>query len=368
MLRTSRRQVDFGLWAYVPAHLLMVHAAAATHERVQLQWPRTGADAARRLSANRELVHAWCAKLPPATLRAHDARSLALDIVPLLTKLVVPAVRAVAQHLLLPDERQRLAHAVGVMLSYGVTFSLDDTSAQQRLPAWQQRQQAQAALLLGGVAGKDGAEADAFALLPPERLVPLQPALDTLHTYRHMPAAGKPVPMVVRQLVAQQVSHEAIRRAEAARGGLLAAEDHQGGARGTPMSAAKGGQQRGALGGKATKAANDELERQRLAKLRGVKTGAKGGATAAAAKAPEARNWLEAMRVTASSRRKAAAVGRPLPGAGAGGGAAGGDGAAGDAAGEDDGGTTKGAFAVLYKFNEGYTNAVKRPLLLKELL
>lgn len=80
------------------------------------------------------------------------------------------------------------------------------------------------------------------------------------------------------------------------------------------------------------------------------------------------RNWLEAMRTNAMIRKK--------PGAAAKEGAA----AGGEAENVAPAGTgwtlaqrgsaaaDTGQFKVLYRFNEGYTNAVKRPMLVKELL
>lgn len=75
-----------------------------------------------------------------------------------------------------------------------------------------------------------------------------------------------------------------------------------------------------------------------------------------AAMAPAApANWLAALGTNAANRRKAAATSvRPTAGQGA----------------EQQGGeaTPKPKFTVLYRFNEGYTNAVKRPLTMGELL
>lgn len=94
-------------------------------------------------------------------------------------------------------------------------------------------------------------------------------------------------------------------------------------------------------------------------------------------------NWLDALRVNASNKRKQQVLGarQPAGAAAAAAGAAGGDaGAAGGAAGaggpenaappaaaQRHQGSTTG-FPVIYKFNEGYTNAVKRPVLMRELL
>lgn len=73
-------------------------------------------------------------------------------------------------------------------------------------------------------------------------------------------------------------------------------------------------------------------------------------------------NWLDAMRMAVSSKHKGQAQAVRAPG-----GAQNGEGAQKEAGGE---GASNGPvkFGVLYRFNEGYTNAVKRPLIMHELL
>jgi chromosome transmission fidelity protein 18 len=93
--------------------------------------------------------------------------------------------------------------------------------------------------------------------------------------------------------------------------------------------------------------------------------------------------WLDTLKVQAAAKRKAAilavsankraAQGQGLKPAAAAGGsqeaedaAAAGDAAGDGAAGGDAGGHN--GYTVLYKYNEGYTNAVKRPIKMAELL
>lgn len=355
--------MDFSLQRYIPFHLLSIHLTAATHERVQLQWPRAGGEAARQAAASSELLHSWCAKLPPAVARSHNVRSLLLDVVPCIKRMVCPSIRAVAQHLLLPDERAALAHTVGIMLDYGIAFDLSEPAVQQLKP-WQQRQLE--------AAGKAGAAAGALAgaALPRSRPVPLAPAVDTLHVYRDQPPVPeKPMPLVLRQLVAQQVANEAIRRAEAARSATHTAEPAPAEAPVTGSTGTPGGQAQHGKGGffghhngaskpAATKgsaaggggAEASAVERARMAKLGGGKRKPLEAAAAmAAVKAPA--NWLAALRTNAENRRKGIAA----------------PGADGTTAGGGGGGG-KTLFPVSYHFNEGFTSAVKRPLLMKELL
>lgn len=80
------------------------------------------------------------------------------------------------------------------------------------------------------------------------------------------------------------------------------------------------------------------------------------------------RNWLEAMRTNAMIRNKPGAAAKE-------GAAAGGEAENVTPAGNGwtlaqrgSAAADNGQFKVLYRFNEGYTNAVKRPMLVKELL
>ncbi|GLI67361.1 hypothetical protein VaNZ11_011539 [Volvox africanus] len=217
----------------------------------------------------------------------------------------------------------------------------------------------------------------------PTRHVPLVPAIDTLYVFtafRGKTSAGATttVPHVVRQMISQQTEMEAIRRAEAAR---MAASTSSGSSRlmdkvdspgaepeivartqgplqpvsppqplppqrqmagrmpsptDCKKSAAGGG---GCMGNKRKGTWMDAFKQQASAKARGnVGEGASAGATA----------------------RQAA---RPASGVTGGG----------SSAGSPQGGVMIGGqgrlpFPVLYRFNEGYTNAVKRPLLMRELI
>ena len=77
-----------------------------------------------------------------------------------------------------------------------------------------------------------------------------------------------------------------------------------------------------------------------------------------AASAPRG-TWLDQLKEQRMQRRPAGAAGRRA-------GSTGGDGAAGG--GDTSPGGKRGQLPVLYKYHEGYTNAVKRPLLMRDLL
>lgn len=67
--------------------------------RPQLQWPRSGFDATRRMAANAALLQGWMLGMSPATCAATSKRSMLLDVLPALMHIAAPALRPVSQHL-----------------------------------------------------------------------------------------------------------------------------------------------------------------------------------------------------------------------------------------------------------------------------
>ncbi|GFH27406.1 AAA domain-containing protein, partial [Haematococcus lacustris] len=90
-------------------------------------WPKALGEAGRKLAANTEVLQDWAAhKVAPRVLQANTSRSLALEVVPALTRVLAPSIRALAPHLLNPGEQAALAATAGIMADYGLTFSLQD--------------------------------------------------------------------------------------------------------------------------------------------------------------------------------------------------------------------------------------------------
>ncbi|GFH15650.1 AAA domain-containing protein, partial [Haematococcus lacustris] len=113
--------------SYVPALLLTVHRLGAQPEKLHVQWPKALGEAGRKLAANTEVLQDWAAhKVSPRVLQANTSRSLALEVVPALTRVLAPSIRALAPHLLSPGEQAALAATAGIMADYGLTFSLQD--------------------------------------------------------------------------------------------------------------------------------------------------------------------------------------------------------------------------------------------------
>ncbi len=156
-----------------------------------------------------------------------------------------------------------------------------------------------------------------------------------------MTAKGKHLPGAVRQTINHDADMEAIRRAEVVRWGPAGAGGASAQAMETDCSAAGAAPLGQANAQRAGGIVPLTLaERLKLAQGRG-------GAAAAAQKERPANKgtWLDQLKEQRQARAAAAAGG-------------------GDAA----GGGGKARFAVLYKFHEGVTNAVKRGVLMRDLL
>lgn len=161
-----------------------------------------------------------------------------------------------------------------------------------------------------------------------------------------MAAKGKHLPAAVRQTISHEADMEAIRRAEVTRWGSAGAAspsametEGSGAAAGGPLGQANVPRPTTAPGGGVVPLTL--AERLKMAQGRG-------GAAAAAQKRDRPAHkgtWLDQLKEQRQARAAAAAGG-----------------------GEGAGGAGKARFAVLYKFHEGVTNAVKRGVLMRDLL
>ena len=143
-----------------------------------------------------------------------------------------------------------------------------------------------------------------------------------------MTARGRHLPAAVRQTVSHEADMEAIRRAEAVRRGTAGAAPTPG----MPLAPTQPQASVPHAGPVPVTLA------QRMAAAGG------GAAARKAAAPPRKTTWLDTLREASSAR------------------------AAGANAGEAAGGARGQRFPVLYKFHEGVTNAVKRAVLMNDLM
>ncbi len=338
-MRCCQRSGDYSLLKYLPAPTLQVSGIVAGPERPTITWPRVGGEVRRRTASNEGLMHQWLLGMDPSTYAALGSRAVTADLLPLLPALTTPALRPVSRHLFSKDEQACVDRLVGTLLSLGLKYSLyvedmgdgDDEDA--------------AAIL--GAAGRAAAAAGTAAAVAVSKDPPLQfrPPVHRLWHFRGslslLTGGGMPrrsLPIATRQMVCHEAEMEAIRRADAAR----------------QAAAAAIGGEAAAAAATATIKQTQPTEQKRTTghvpldlaqRLRESGQAAKMASTSA--KVAAKGTWLDHLRDKQYEQRVAAA-----------------------SAAAPNGGFAMGAarFPVLYKFHEGYTNAVKRPLLMSELL
>jgi chromosome transmission fidelity protein 18 len=393
-----------------------------------LQWPRAGSVAARRAAAARAVLRSWVARAAPETVRgalaggaggaagAYGSSSASAaaaaagapchDLLTALRAMLRPAaLRPVAPSLWTAPEAALARQLSLVMVSAGVTYALGGQALADGA-ALLSASAVAAATGGGGHGGHGGggggfgggggrygnqhqqhgggggaaSAADALALLP--RAAPLCPPLDLLHRYDGLPtsegglgggSAGRvaEVPVAVRQALARAAQEEAMRRAEANRfGGGAADPTAEGAAAGggnfnAPAAAARvAAAVRGATGTGGGVMPPRAGSGGGGGGKRPADGGAGGdGADAGAPRAPRRLNWLDQLKRQKVQQQQQQQQHQQHRGAGAEAGASGDAGGAGIVK-----ATSAASHVALYAYNEGYTNAVKRPLRVRELL
>ncbi|BDA40633.1 Chromosome transmission fidelity protein 18 homolog [Coccomyxa sp. Obi] len=317
LLRAVHRRSDFAALKFAPAHILAVRTIVAGPQRVQIHWPSSQADVQRRTVAQRALLQGWLADVHPTVFSTLSQATAVQEVLPALVRVMNRAVRPVAPHLFTAEERADMAAMVELLLAHGLTLSL----------------------------GTEDKPVPHLKAGQPDMLetTPLSPPVHTLVHFQGVPHGGKVMPLTIRQMVVQQVQLEAIRRREAvlAQGGVeeaasaAAPEDAPGVS--ASQGAEEGGSQRPPSGEK----------RYQLT----VAQRAKDAAVAGPKKAGPVRkaSWLDALR----HKSEMAGQHRPEPS---------------PAAEAQDIAAGKAGQSVRYKFHEGFTNAVKRPIRMKDLL
>ncbi|MEW5318683.1 MAG: hypothetical protein WDW38_009885 [Sanguina aurantia] len=430
MMRSCRRSSDFGLMRYFAPALYIIHALAAQDEKPHLSWPKPAADAHRREVANTELLRGWASKVAPAVLQACGAEndvSGGWEVVPSLKLLLSPVIRPLASHLMSPQESALLHKTACTMVDYSLKYDFADHDPTAS-PLHPGRPQGG----LNGLRGAPPPAPRPLPLLPAidtlhcflkrGQTTLLSAAAGTAHTPPpvHGSRGGSgssgsgSVPLAVRQMISRQATIETIHRAERVQDQLRAMalerqsrfEQHHDTSQ--PMDEAianthdisKFGKKR-AVSSKAgvevkaptasaaespspgpgsTQRPTTSMWKPTPAPAPTPKPAHHKGSSNS--KAPK-QNWLELIQSAGVKKRKQiarAATGTgpgmeplqraatPSAAAVAGGSTAVPGVGASEPVVEDSEGGAKGQFAILYHYNEGYTNAVKRPLMMKELL
>jgi chromosome transmission fidelity protein 18 len=315
--RVARFQ-DFSLMKYLPACILRIAGVLAGPENPSVRWPRMIQYSRKEMADRNTMLHKWRLGMRPENYASLGKTPALLDVLPFLPWITSPSLRPVSRHLYSKEERTSLEKVVDTMVNLGFSYSLEEDDRSSS----------------GDELRSDSTETLVF-----------NPPLHNLWKFDHaefyssgMHPKPRIVPMPTRQMVLHELDMEKIKRS---------AEAHQSRRRlssnnGTPQpvdtplqSSSQGGLPKSFTGAVPTTLA------QRLEESKKNSTAQKSGLN----KPRRKRNWLEQLKDKESTRDKTFIC--------------------------TQGGTKKSRAEdtpVLYKFHEGYTNAVKKPVKMLDLM
>ncbi|KAK9068723.1 hypothetical protein SSX86_012838 [Deinandra increscens subsp. villosa] len=119
LMRTQK----MSLLVYQPAIAITIHGVVSQIEKPNIQWPKSFHRYRTSLVDKVEALHTWHNKISPCISRHISTKSFVEDLVsPLLHILSPPTLRPVALHLLSEKQKNEMAQLVRTMVSYAITY------------------------------------------------------------------------------------------------------------------------------------------------------------------------------------------------------------------------------------------------------
>lgn len=120
--RTMRAQ-QFFLYAYQPSIIVSIQRLIAQVEKPNIEWPKSHQRYRATLTGKKDLLKSWMNRISPTVSRYLSPDSIVLDIIsPLLYILSPPALRPVASQLLSEKEHEEINELVNTMIDYAITY------------------------------------------------------------------------------------------------------------------------------------------------------------------------------------------------------------------------------------------------------
>ncbi|KAH9680995.1 AAA domain-containing protein [Citrus sinensis] len=117
------RTQQMPLYVYQPPLAITVHRLVSQIQKPNLEWPKSYQRYRNAFMEKMDIFKSWHSKIPPYISRHLSTESLVEDsISPLLHILSPPTLRPVALHLLSAKEKNDLAQLVSAMVSYSLTY------------------------------------------------------------------------------------------------------------------------------------------------------------------------------------------------------------------------------------------------------
>ncbi|KAK6255143.1 hypothetical protein SCA6_016448 [Theobroma cacao] len=117
------RTQQMPLQVYQPFIAITLHRMVAQVQKPIIEWPKSYQRYRTMLMEKTDILRSWHQKIPPYISRHLSTKSCIEDLIsPLLHILSPPKLRPVALHLLSETEKNDLAQLVNVMVSYSITY------------------------------------------------------------------------------------------------------------------------------------------------------------------------------------------------------------------------------------------------------
>ncbi|CAD5311748.1 unnamed protein product [Arabidopsis thaliana] len=121
--RYIMRTQQMPLYVYFPSLVIPIHRRVAQIQKPMIEWPKSYHRCRTLLVEKQESLRSWHHKIPPYIGRHLSIKSFVEDsISPLLHILSPPTLRPVASHLLSDRQKEQLAGLVMLMCSYSLTY------------------------------------------------------------------------------------------------------------------------------------------------------------------------------------------------------------------------------------------------------
>ena len=113
----------FGLMGYATTTVVAVHTLCSVPAlREQIAFPRAEREHRQARQSNLNLLRSWQAGLAPPLYQFYSSENLLVDVLSPLLTILTPPIKPVATHLLASEERKQLAELVDKMIGFGLAY------------------------------------------------------------------------------------------------------------------------------------------------------------------------------------------------------------------------------------------------------
>nr|XP_023026263.1 chromosome transmission fidelity protein 18 homolog [Leptinotarsa decemlineata] len=113
---------NYSLSSYLPYAFVVWNFVFATPQSQTLQYPSVGYEARQKEIRQKALISEVLRGMKPGVRAFCHRLSLILDILPLLSRIIVPSFRSVSLHLYSKEEKEKLLEVVKIMIDYNLNY------------------------------------------------------------------------------------------------------------------------------------------------------------------------------------------------------------------------------------------------------